>query len=73
MVRGMTTEEQLKADAVTGERLARSGERNRAHRARLQRRGAKIAPNMCFSETNPPFFDGIFIVSDYENVHCARN
>jgi len=47
--------------------------RNRAHRARLQRRGTKAAPNMCFCETNPPFFDGIFVVSDYGYMCCARN
>ena len=39
---------------------------------RLSREG-RARKNMCFCETNPPFFDGIFIVSDYEYVHCERN
>src|SRR6266404_4045415 len=39
---------------------ARSGGRNRAHRARLQRRVAGVGKNMCFCETNPPFFERFF-------------
>jgi hypothetical protein len=28
---------------------------------------------MCFCETNPPFFDRIFVVSGYEYMRCKRN